>query len=73
MVIDEKRRGLIRALFKDFENPNLSIKKLSLKYGLKPSLIQRIRLNPIYSTGEVKWKGKTIYRVEPIAKSEELG
>jgi DNA invertase Pin-like site-specific DNA recombinase len=71
MVIDEKRRGLIRALFRDFEDPILSIKKLSLKYGLKPSLIQRIRLNPIYSTGEVKWKGKTIYKVEPIVKKDE--
>ena len=70
LVIDERYRGLIKELFKDFENQNMSIKKLSLKYGLAPSLIQRIRSNPIYTTGEVKWQGKIVYHVEPIVKGE---
>jgi DNA invertase Pin-like site-specific DNA recombinase len=70
LVIDERYRGLIKELFKDFENQNMSIRKLSLKYGLAPSLIQRIRSNPIYTTGEVKWQGKIVYHVEPIVKGE---
>jgi DNA invertase Pin-like site-specific DNA recombinase len=70
LVIDERYRGLIKELFKDFENQNMSIKKLSLKYRLAPSLIQRIRSNPIYTTGEVKWQGKIVYHVEPIVKGE---
>jgi DNA invertase Pin-like site-specific DNA recombinase len=66
MIVDERRRELIKAIFHDFDDEDMSIAKIAFKYKLKPSLIQRIRLNPIYSTGEVKWKGKTIYKVEPI-------
>jgi len=69
LMIDEKYRGLIRDLFKDFEDPKMSVKKLSLKHGIKPSLIQRIRSNPVYTTGEVRWKGKVVYHVEPVVKS----
>lgn len=70
LVVDERYRGLIKELFKDFNNKNMSIKKLSLKYGLTPSLIQRMRSNPIYTTGEVKWQGKVVYYIEPIVKGE---
>lgn len=70
MVVDERYRGLIRTLFEEFENPIMSIKKISLKYGLKPSLVQRIRSNPIYTTGEVRWGGQVVYKVEPIVKKD---
>jgi DNA invertase Pin-like site-specific DNA recombinase len=72
IVIDETKRGLIKELFRDFQIPGMSVKKLSMKYGLSPSLIQRIRSNPIYTTGEIRWGGEVIYRVEPIVKEENL-
>ena len=66
LVVDESKRGIIKALFRDFEEPLMSLKKLSDKYGLTRSMIQRIRSNTIYTTGEVRWQGKVIYSVEPI-------
>ena len=62
---------MIIELYKDFDNPYMSIRKLSLKYGLKPSLIQRIRSNPIYTTGEVRWQGRVVYKIESIVKKEK--
>ncbi|MEW5937894.1 MAG: recombinase family protein [Candidatus Thermoplasmatota archaeon] len=70
LVVDERCRGIVIALHKDFKDPQMSLKKLSQKYNLPPSLIQRIRANPIYTTGEVRWQGRTIYNVEPIVKEE---
>jgi len=66
MVIDETKRGIIKALFRDFDVPLMSLKKLADKYDMSRSMIQRIRSNPIYTTGEVRWQGKVVYRVEPI-------
>ncbi len=72
LVIDETKRGIIRALFRDFDIPLMSLKKLADKYDMSRSMIQRIRSNPIYTTGEVRWQGKVVYKVEPII-SEETG
>ncbi len=66
LVIDESKRGIIKALFRDFQEPMMSLKKLADKYELSRSMIQRIRSNPMYTTGEVRWQGKVIYNVEPI-------
>ncbi|MBI5000073.1 MAG: recombinase family protein [Euryarchaeota archaeon] len=72
MVVDERHRGIIVALYRDFKLPAMSLRKLSQKYNLPPSLIQRIRSNTIYITGEVRWQGRVIYHVEPIVKEEEV-
>ena len=71
MVVNEKQRGTIVALYNDFNKPGMSLRKLSQKYNLPPSLIQRIRSNTIYITGEVRWQGRVIYHVEPIVKEED--
>ena len=71
LVIDEDKAGIIKALFEDFQKPMMSLKKLSDKYGLTRSMIQRIRSNPIYTTGEVRWQGKVIYHVDPIVKVQD--
>lgn len=76
LEVDEEKRGIIKGLFEDFNDPLMSLKKLADKYGLTRSMIQRIRSNPIYTTGEVRWQGKVIYHVEPIVpmeKEEENG
>ena len=70
LVIDESKRGIIRALFRDFDDPMMSLKKLADKYDLSRSMIQRIRSNSIYTTGEVRWQGKVIYKIEPIIQEE---
>ena len=72
LVIDESKRGIIRALFRDFEDPMMSLKKLADKYDLSRSMIQRIRSNSIYTTGEVRWQGKVIYKIEPIIQKETV-
>jgi len=66
LVIDETKRGIIKALFRDFDIPLMSLKKLADKYDMSRSMIQRIRSNPIYTTGEVRWQGKVVYKIEPI-------
>jgi len=71
LVIDETKRGIIIALFRDFQEPMMSLKKLADKYELSRSMIQRIRSNPMYTTGEVRWQGKVIYTVEPIISEEK--
>lgn len=71
LVVDESKRGIIKALFRDFEDPMMSLKKLADKFGLTRSMIQRIRSNTIYTTGEVRWQGKVIYTVEPLIKTKK--
>jgi len=73
LVIDESRRGIIIALFRDFQEPMMSLKKLADKYEMGRSMIQRIRSNSIYITGEVRWQGKVIYNVEPIITEVKMG
>ena len=70
LVIDESKRGIIKALFRDFDIPLMSLKKLADKYDLSRSMIQRIRSNPIYTTGEVRWQGKVVYKIDPIISEE---
>ena len=72
LVIDESKRGIVKALFRDFQEPLMSLKKLADKYELSRSMIQRIRSNPLYTTGEVRWQGKVIYTIEPIITEEEM-
>ncbi|MHA1223941.1 MAG: recombinase family protein [Candidatus Heimdallarchaeaceae archaeon] len=66
LVIDEEKRGLIRRLFSEFDNPFASLKTLSIKYNIPVSTLRNIRSNPIYRTGEVRWAGKIAYYVDPI-------
>ena len=73
LVIDESKRGIIIALFRDFQEPMMSLKKLADKYEMGRSMIQRIRSNSIYTTGEVRWQGKVIYNVEPIISEDKMG
>ncbi|MHA1827285.1 MAG: recombinase family protein, partial [Candidatus Heimdallarchaeaceae archaeon] len=63
LVIDEEKRGLIRRLFSEFDNPFASLKTLSIKYNIPVSTLRNIRSNPIYRTGEVRWAGKIAYYV----------
>ncbi len=66
LVIDESKRGLIRRLFGEFDNPFASLKTLSLKYNIPVSTLRNIRSNPVYRTGEVRWAGKIAYYIEPV-------
>jgi len=66
LVVDESKRGIIRRLFSEFDNPFISLKTLSVKYNISVSTLRNIRSNPIYRTGEVRWAGKIAYYVEPI-------
>ncbi len=66
LVVDESKRGLIRRLFSEFDDPFVSLSKLSKKYNLSVSILRNVRSNPIYKTGEVRWAGKIVYYVEPI-------
>ena len=66
LVVDESKRGLIRRLFGEFDNPFASLKTLSMKYNIPVSTLRNIRSNPIYRTGEVRWAGKIAYYVEPV-------
>ena len=66
LVVDESKRGIIRRLFSEFDNPFVSLKTLSIKYNIPVSTLRNIRSNPIYRTGEVRWAGKIAYYVEPI-------
>ncbi len=66
LMVDESKRGLIRRLFGEFDNPFSSLKTLSIKYNIPVSTLRNIRSNPIYRTGEVRWAGKIAYFVEPV-------
>ncbi|NPD88147.1 MAG: recombinase family protein [Asgard group archaeon] len=66
LMVDECKRGLIRRLFGEFDNPFASLKTLSMKYNIPVSTLRNIRSNPIYRTGEVRWAGKIAYYVEPV-------
>ena len=66
LMVDESKRGLIRRLFGEFDNPFASLKTLSMKYNIPVSTLRNIRSNPIYRTGEVRWAGKIAYYVEPV-------
>jgi DNA invertase Pin-like site-specific DNA recombinase len=66
LIVDESKRGLIRRLFGEFDNPFASLKTLSIKYNIPVSTLRNIRSNPIYRTGEVRWAGKIAYYVEPV-------
>ena len=66
LMIDESKRGLIRRLFGEFDNPFASLKTLSLKYNIPVSTLRNIRSNPVYRTGEVRWAGKIAYYIEPV-------
>ncbi|MHA1203111.1 MAG: recombinase family protein [Candidatus Heimdallarchaeaceae archaeon] len=66
LIIDESKRGLIRRLFGEFDNPFASLKTLSLKYNIPVSTLRNIRSNPVYRTGEVRWAGKIAYYIEPV-------
>ena len=71
LAIDESKRGLIRRLFGEFDNPFSSLKTLSMKYNIPVSTLRNIRSNPIYRTGEVRWAGKIAYYVEPIVPEDK--
>ncbi len=71
LTIDESKRGLIRRLFGEFDNPFSSLKTLSMKYNIPVSTLRNIRSNPIYRTGEVRWAGKIAYFVEPIVPEDK--
>ena len=66
LIVDESKRGLIRRLFGEFDNPFASLKTLSIKYNIPVSTLRNIRSNEIYRTGAVRWAGKIAYYVEPI-------
>ncbi len=71
LVIDDSKRGLIRRLFGEFDNPFSSLKTLSMKYNIPVSTLRNIRSNPIYRTGEVRWAGKIAYYVDPVVPEDK--
>ena len=71
LIIDDSKRGLIRRLFGEFDNPFSSLKTLSMKYNIPVSTLRNIRSNPIYRTGEVRWAGKIAYYVEPVVPEDK--
>ena len=71
LMIEESKRGLIRRLFGEFDNPFSSLKTLSMKYNIPVSTFRNIRSNPIYRTGEVRWAGKIAYYVEPVVPEDK--
>jgi len=71
LIVDESKRGLIRRLFGEFDNPFASLKTLSIKYNIPVSTLRNIRSNPIYRTGEVRWAGKIAYYVEPVVPEDK--
>ncbi|MCE7743277.1 MAG: recombinase family protein [Candidatus Heimdallarchaeota archaeon] len=71
LIIDDSKRGLIRRLFGEFDNPFSSLKTLSMKYNIPVSTLRNIRSNPIYRTGEVRWAGKIAYYVEAVVPEDK--
>lgn len=66
LLVDESKRGIIRRLFSEFDNPFASLKTLSIKYNIPVSTLRNIRSNEVYRTGAVRWAGKIAYYIEPI-------
>jgi len=71
LIVDDSKRGLIRRLFGEFDNPFSSLNTLSMKYNIPVSTLRNIRSNPIYRTGEVRWAGKIAYYVDPIVPEDK--
>lgn len=71
LVIDEEMRPKIIQIFQMFED-NTPMSTISNKFGIPRSTLAYMRKNPIYRTGEVYWKGKVVYKVEPLIKEGDI-
>jgi len=71
LVIDEEMRPKLVEIFQMFED-NVTMSTISNKFEIPRSTLAYLRKNPIYRTGEYYWKGKMVYRVEPILKEGDI-
>jgi len=71
LVIDPEMRSRIIEIFQMFED-NVTMSTISNKFGIPRSTLAYMRKNPIYRTGEVYWKGKPVYKVEPLIKEGDI-
>ena len=70
LVVDEEKRALVINILEHLDHewpPRL----ISEKFGIPSSAIRRIRNNPIYRTGEVRYAGEVVFKVEPILQREK--
>ena len=65
MIVDEELRLMIVEIFKMFDE-DIQMSKISTKFRIPRSTLSYMRRNPVYRTGEYVWKGKVVYKVEPI-------
>ena len=65
LIVNEEMRPMIEEIFSMFEEDE-QMNKISVKFRIPRSTLSYMRRNPIYRTGEVYWKGKVVYKVEPI-------
>ncbi len=71
LVIDETLRAKVIEIFQMFED-NATMSTISNKFGIPRSTLAYMRKNPIYKTGEYYWKGKVVYKVEPLIKPGDI-
>ncbi len=71
LVVDETLRLKIIQIFQMFED-NVTMSTISNKFEIPRSTLAYMRKNPIYTTGEYTWKGKVIYKVEPVIKEGDI-
>jgi DNA invertase Pin-like site-specific DNA recombinase len=65
LVVDEKNRELVKNILEHLDNGWTPL-LISAKFAVPPSRVRRIRNNPIYRTGEVRYAGEVVFKVEPI-------
>ncbi|MHA1865617.1 MAG: recombinase family protein [Candidatus Heimdallarchaeaceae archaeon] len=71
LVVDEEMRPKLIEIFQMFED-NATMSTISNKFGIPRSTLAYMRKNPIYRTGEYFWKGKVVYKVEPVIKPGDI-
>lgn len=65
LVVDEEKRTLLRKILEDI-NQGKNINEVASKNGVTKDFVRRVRSNPIYRTGEVRYAGEVVFKVEPI-------
>ena len=65
LVVDEEKRGLVKNIL-ELLDYDWSPRQIAIKLGVPSSTIRRIQGNPIYRTGEVRYAGEVVFKVEPI-------
>jgi DNA invertase Pin-like site-specific DNA recombinase len=65
LVVDEEKRTLLRKILEDI-NQGKNINEVAGKNGVTKDFVRRVRSNPIYRTGEVRYAGEVVFKVEPI-------